>query len=267
MVNSTIKILLNLGVHIGNHKFFLIEFYKKFLLGFKYNYCIFNINYLVFFLRKSFSFFFSLGKENSKFLFYYHKLFHTNIWFFQSFFHSQLIKSDNFFFDCWYSGLISNLYTSCYLVIRDLYNIFDISKSEKGRVLFHTLDMKKFFLRVLSFTYGERSSQIHWDYNKYRRYWRFYLFFKFYRNLNRFPDAFLYFTPINYKTPVLETKVLRIPVVSVLDTSYDFYNYVTFPLLGNISSPFTGLFFFNILLNAYNKGKALSLSSWAKTTY
>jgi ribosomal protein S2 len=90
------------------------------------------------------------------------------------------------------------------------------------------------------------------------KYWRFFLFFKFYRHLNKFPDLFLFFSPVNFPIPAIEAKNLKIPVVGNLDIDFTYFSYITYPILGNSQSVFIYFFYFVLFLQFYKKGNIKS---------
>jgi ribosomal protein S2 len=72
--------------------------------------------------------------------------------------------------------------------------------------------------------------------------------------LNRIPDVFLYFSSSNFPIPIKELNFLGIPVISNLDSDFNYYDYVSYPLFGNGKSFFIHLFYFVLFLNSYKKG-------------
>jgi hypothetical protein len=97
-MNLNYQFFFSLGIHIGSYKFFLKSYYKSFLIGYVYNFCIFDISKILFFLKKALFFFLFLGKLNGKFLFYNHDFSKMGT-FFRYFFFHWLNETNNFFLD------------------------------------------------------------------------------------------------------------------------------------------------------------------------
>ena len=143
-------------------------------------------------------------------------------------------------------------------VFHDLFQFQERSRQQNSFVALKNISFDHFFFRLLFFTFSKKMKipGVYWNLlmNKIKKYWRFFLFFKFYKHLNRFPDAFLYFTDCNFSYPAIECSNLYIPVVSILDSSFSFYKYVTYPILSNGNSPFLHFFYFISFMKSYENG-------------
>ena len=256
--------LYSLGIHIGNTKFVLHNYYKPFLLGYKNNYCIFDIQKIVFFLKRAFNLFYYLGVEKARFLYYYH----SNASFsslLKLFFFKHITKTRNLFFDeRWSYGQLSNLYTSCYILFTDIFNFKESYKSNKNYSLFARISFYNFFFSLLFFTFHKRVPGMEWETHikRIEKYWRFFLYFKFYRYLNKFPDVFLFFSSYNFPIPAIEARNLKIPVVGNLDVDFTYFSFVSYPIFGNAQSSFIHFFYFIFLLTFYKKGTNKLYSSF-----
>ncbi len=250
--------LYSLGVHIGNTKFVLQSYYKPFLLGYKNNYCIYNMQKIIFYLKRVFHLFYYMGVEKAKFLFYFHSFSSfSNI--LKLFFFKQINETRNFLFDeKWSYGQLSNLYTSCYILFTDIFNFKENIKNTKNYSLYSRISFYNFFFSLLFYTFHKRVPGMEWETHikRIEKYWRFFLFFKFYRHLNKFPDLFLFFSPVNFPIPAIEAKNLKIPVVGNLDIDFTYFSYITYPLFGNSQSIFIYFFYFILFLQFYKKGSA-----------
>jgi len=248
--------LYSLGVHIGNTKFMLKSYYKPFLLGYRNNYCIFNMQKIIFYLKKAFYLFFHLGYEKAKFLCYFHSFSKmSNI--LKLFFFKQINETRNFLFDeKWTYGQLSNLYTSCYILFTDIFNFKESFKTSNNYSLYNKISFFNFFFSLLFFTFYKRVPGMEWDTHikRIEKYWRFFLYFKFYRHLNRFPDLFLFFSPVSFPIPVIEAKNLRIPIIANLDIDFSYFSFVSYPLFGNSHSNFISFFYFILFIQFYKKG-------------
>jgi ribosomal protein S2 len=248
--------LYNLGVHIGNTKFVLQSYYKPFLLGFKNNYCIFDLHKIIYYLKRAFSLFYFLGVEKAKFLFYFHDLYSTNN-ILRLFFLKHVEDTRNLLFDeRWSYGQLSNMYTSCYILFTDIFNFKENIKNSKNYSLYTRISFYNFFFSLLFYTFYKRVPGMEWEthISRIEKYWRFFLYFKFYIYFNKFPDLFLYFSATNFPIPVIEAKNLKIPVVGNLDVDYSYQSLISYPLYGNSQSHFIYLFYFFVFIQQYKKG-------------
>jgi hypothetical protein len=179
--------------------------------------------------------------------------------FFRYFFFHWLNETNNFFLDeIWSYGMLSNLYTSSYILFHDLFNLKEGWRENLSFSYYQKINFYQFFFSLLFFSVYKKISGEKWSVHflRMKKYWRFFLFFKFYKYLNRFPDVFLYFSSYNFPIPALELSSLYIPVVGNLDSNFNYYSYVSYPLLGNSKSFFVHLFYFIFFMNAYHKGKS-----------
>lgn len=250
--------LYTLGVHIGNTKYTLCSYYKPFLLGFKNNYCIFNMNKILYYIKRIFFLFYQLGIENAIFLFYFHSNVNYINSLFKLFFIKQINETRNLIFDeRWSYGQLSNLYTSCYILFTDIFNFKENIKLNKTYSISSRISYYNFFFNLLFFTFYKRVPGMEWHTHikRIEKYWRFFLYFKFYRFLNKFPDLFLYFSMVNFPIPVIEAKNLKIPIVANLDVDFNYFSYISYPFYGNSQSHFIFLFYFFLFLQYYKKGK------------
>lgn len=258
------SVLYNLGVHIGSKKFYLYNFYKPFLIGYKQSYCIFDLQKVLFYLKRAAHLFFILGQQKGKFLFYYHSFYKLSSCF-KLFFFKELNKTRNYFFDeKWTYGQLSNLYTTCYILFLDVFNFKETERSLKTFKLNKEVSFFSFFFSLLFFTFYKKVPGMDWDTHikRIKKYWRFFLFFKFYRHLNRFPDLFLYFSSIhNFGIPAIESNSLKVPTVCVLDTDYNYFDYVSYPVFSNTKNIFVFFFYFVLFISNYKKGTAQSFLS------
>lgn len=248
--------LYKLGVHIGSKKYESYDYYKPFLLGYKSNYCIFDIKKVIYLLKKACYFFYALGYEKCKFLFHYHSFKKIEIYF-KFFFLKELEQTKNFFFDeKWSYGQLSNSLTMCNLLFTDIFEYK--GKNKKLKIGLHKeISFIDFFFSLLFFTFHKRIPGMDWETHikRIKKYWRFFLFFKFYRYLNKFPESFLFFTSINnFGIPAIEAHNLKIPVISILDTNYNFFNNITYPIYSNTQNIFVFFFYFVFLISFYKKG-------------
>jgi hypothetical protein len=179
--------------------------------------------------------------------------------FFQYFFFYLLNETNNFFFDeTWSYGVLSNLYTSSYVLFNDLFNFKEGWRKNRSFFYYKKINFYQFFFSLLFFSVYKKVPGETWftHFFKMKKYWRFFLFFKFYKYLNRFPDAFLYLSSYNFPIPALELNSLCIPIISNLDSSFSYFPYVSYPLLGNSNSFFIHLFYFLFFINSFMKGKS-----------
>lgn len=249
--------LYSLGVHIGNTKYSLFGYYKPFLIGYKNNYCIFNMQKIIYYLKRVFFLFYELGYEKGNFLFYLHS-FNSLPDILKLFYMKQLNETRNFLFDeKWSYGQLSNLYTSCYILFTDVFNFKETNRMNKNYLINTRISFYNFFFSLLFFTFYKRIPGMEWDTHikRIEKYWRFFLYFKFYRYLNKFPDVFLFNTNTCFPIPAIEAKNLKIPVIANLDVDFNFFSYVTYPLYGNSQSNFVFLFYFIMFIQFYKKGK------------
>lgn len=259
--------LYNLGVHIGNTKYVLQNYYKPFLLGYKNNYCIFDMQKIIYYLKRVFYLFYYLGVEKATFLFYMHASSSFNS-VLKLFFLKHIESTRNLFFDeRWSYGQLSNLYTFCYILFTDIFNYKENVKNSKNYSLFTRISFYNFFFSLLFFTFYKRVPGMEWETHikRIEKYWRFFLFFKFYRYLNKFPDLFLFFSNTNFPIPAIEAKNLKIPIVGNLDVDFSYYSFISYPLYGNSQSSFIYFFYFIFFLQYYKKGNLKHYSSFLKT--
>lgn len=255
--------LYSLGVHIGNTKFIIQNYYQSFLIGYKNNYCIFDINKILFYLKRALSLFYYLGIEKATFLFYFHNK-KENSGFFNLFFLKYIEETRNMLFDeRWSYGQLSNMYTSCYILFTDIFNFKENFKNSKNYSLFTKISFYNFFFSLLFFTFYKRVPGMEWETHikRIEKYWRFFLYFKFYRYLNKFPDLFLFLSKTNFPIPAIEAKNLKIPVVGNLDVDFSYFSLITYPLYGNSQSSFIHLFYFIFFITQYKKGLASNYRS------
>lgn len=247
----------NLGVHIGNTKYVLLSYYKPFLLGYKNNYCIFNIQRIVYYLRKIFFLFYNMGMEKATFLLYINSFSYFDD-VLKLYYMKQVDSTRNILFDeKWSYGQLSNLYTSCYILFSDVFNFKENLKTNKTYLGYSKISFYDFFFKLLFFTFYKRVPGMEWETHikRIEKYWRFFLYFKFYRLLNKFPDILLFFSSVNFPIPVIEAKNLKIPVVCNLDVNFNYFSYITYPIFGNSQSTFIYFFYFLFFLQFYKKGK------------
>lgn len=251
------NLLFSLGAHIGGKKYNMDTYYQPFLIGYRFSYCIYDMNYIVFFLQRSSTFFYFLGYNNCKFLFYFENLLIHHNFLFKSFFFFWLNRTNQFYIDeRWKFGMLSNMMTYCNQLFDEL---FQLKKQFRNRKFFYftsSINFNRFFFRLLFFTLFNRIPGIDWNQhlNRIKKYWRFFLFFKFYKHLNRFPDAFFYLTDSNFSHPAIECYNLNIPIVGSLDSNFKFFRYITYPIVGNSSSPFLHLLYFLSMMKSYERG-------------
>lgn len=259
--------LYSLGVHIGNTKFILKDYYKPFLLGYRNNYCILDIRRVFFLLKKLNTFFFFLGKEKCKFLFYLHSSHYLSMYF-NLFFFKSLNETRNFYFDeRWSYGQLSNIYTTCYLLFTDIFSFKENYKNRKVLRLSARTSFYNFFYSLLFFTFNKKIPGMDWEFHMKRisKYWRFFLFFKFYRYLNRLPDVFLFFSLNSFPIPIVEARNLQIPVISNLDTDFNYFELTTYSLISNSQSLFIHFFYFISILQYYKKGININYKYFKET--
>jgi len=249
-------ILMSLGAHIGERNCNLNSFFKPFLVGIRGGYSIFHIDCIVYYFLVVNRFFFSLGKQNCKFLFYYHSFFSRDL--FRFFFFTKLNSTGNFFIDeRWRPGILSNAFYQCRSLFEDLFFFGLSSKTHrlkevpKKKISFFQFFVHLLFLSFKNHLAGTRYVQ---TFQRFFKYWRFFLFFKFFYHFNVYPDALFYLTHTNYVIPVRESNNLKIPVVCVLDSNFSFFYRVTYPLIGNSKSIFLHLFYFQCFLTSYKRG-------------
>jgi len=177
-------LLYSLAVHIGHTKFYLYNYYKPFLLGYKFSYCIFNLQKIVIYLKRAAYLFYYLGQEKGKFLFYFHS-FNDLSTSFKLYFMKELNNTRNYFFDeKWSYGQLSNLFTTCYILFLDIFNFKETSKNKNNFNLSYETSFFSFFFSLLFFTFYKKVPGMDWETHikRIKKYWRFFLFFKFYRN-------------------------------------------------------------------------------------
>lgn len=248
--------LFSLGSHIGGKKQTFKSFYKSFLLGFRSDYCIYDINYIVYFLKKTSNFFFFLGFFQSRILFYSNNNY-DNRELVKGFFYSNLFKFNHFYIDeKWSFGMYSNMITCCRHLFFDLFKYKEQKRQNKSYSFYENISFFNFFLKTLLFFFHSKPPGKDWQlhFNKMQKYWRFFLLYKFYKNLNRFPDAFLYFSDRNFGFPVNELYKYKIPIVSLIDSDYSFFYKVSYPMISNSKNFFLHVFYFSILIKSYHKG-------------
>jgi hypothetical protein len=199
-----------------------------------------------------------MGLEKASFLFYFNSFSSLND-FFKLYYIKHINETRNLLFDeKWSYGQLSNLYTSCYILFSDVFNFKEHTKINKTYLGYSRISFYNFFFNLLFFTFYKRVPGMEWETHikRIEKYWRFFLYFKFYRFLNKFPDAFLFFSSVNFPIPVIEAKNLKIPVICNLDVDFNYFSYVSYPLYGNAKSPFIYFFYFLFFLQFYKKGKS-----------
>lgn len=255
--------IFSLGIHIGSIKFSLRNYYKPFIIGYRNNYCIFNVDKVIFFLKRALFFFYHLGNTNNLFLFYIHT--NTELSFPLTLYFIKMVSGlrNMLFTERWSYGQLSNMYTSCYILFTDIFIFKEANKNNKAYLSYNKINFYNFFFSLLHYTFYKRIPGMEWETHikRIEKYWRFFLYFKFYRYLNRFPDVFLFFSSYNFPIPAIESRNLKIPCIGNLDINFSYHMYISYPLLGNSQSVFTFLFYFIMLMSFYRKGKLVSYSS------
>lgn len=256
-------LMLSIGIHIGNIRFILHSFYKPFIVGYRNNYCIFDINKIIFFFKRALFFFYNLGLMNNLYLFYMHSNMQLNISYLLYFIKEINSTRNMIFTERWSYGQLSNTYTSCSILFTDIFTFKETNRNYKSYLPYNKINFYNFFFSLLHFTFYKRIPGMEWETHikRIEKYWRFFLFFKFYRYLNRFPDVFLFFSTYNFPIPAIEAKNLKIPCVGNLDIDFKYYTYLSYPLLGNSQSVFIFLFYFIMLSSFYKKGRLSFYSS------
>jgi len=259
--------LFSIGAHIGSLKYTCKDFYKPFLVGYKNGYCIFSMHSILYSIRKSAFFFFSLGKNFCRILFYYHGFSQWNF-ILGPFFYRWLNETNNFFFDePWRYGILSNMQTYSKTLFYELFKYEEKMKAGRMFLPSKKISFFNFFFHILFYTSFRKNPGVKWfrTIKSLQKFWRFFLFFKFYKFLNRLPDAFFFLSSKNYWLPVNEAYHLKIPTISSLDTDYSFYNFVTYPLLLNSRSSLTHIFLFIVMMKSFQHGELASYSNFKHT--
>lgn len=251
--------LMQLGVHVGNPKTVCNNKTTSFILGARHQYNIIDIRYTVSYLNKALSFLKNVGSLQGALLFYSGSLASSNSY--TKLYCLTLLDSTphSIFDEKWSFGQLSNFKVQAQRILYKLFYIQNMQKKKritKQQLYFMNLRWLDLLTRLVFYTYFKQITGVSWElhFQSVLKYWRFFIFFKFFKNLLLLPDVLILINPQNYKSPSLEATVLKIPVISLVDTDTNTTG-ITYPIPSNDDSLLISVFFFRLFINAYNVGR------------
>ncbi|MDF2698986.1 MAG: rpsB [Haloplasmataceae bacterium] len=244
---KVLNILYELGVHIGEVKQKIYPINNFFILGFRNNLHIINLEITLFFLKKASLFLKSVGNKNSHLFFYYSNLHSLNRKIVGFFIYHIYKNNHSFVFNNWRHGLLSNFNVQALEILSDLFP----EKKKKN----YNFNFTSLLFRLIFFTFQTKETGTDWfkHLKLIKKYWRFFSFYLFFKNLNIVPDVAIIINANKMISPVKECNSLRIPVIGPVDTDTNIRNF-TYPIPSNDNSFLISAFYFLLFMNSYKKG-------------
>lgn len=263
--NSISKKLLNLGFHIGHSVFdnkYNSKVNRQFFLGHRNSYQVLNLNFTIFYLQRSMSFFKKLTNDFSNVMFYYSNLdSNSNINLIAKLFMKNHIANKtrwSFVYLKWIPGIISN-YNFCFarfvkLILRKIH-ISDNRSFTKTRFLkkissskmFFTLFLKIFFILEENLSLDD-SIDIQLAFKKLSHLFRVVLFLRFWKSFFWIPDVLCAINPDNMRSPINELNIMKVPVISLCDSNNEVLD-ISYPIIMNDDSLVSLLFIVSLFSN------------------
>jgi ribosomal protein S2 len=259
--------LYSLGLHLGGYYFLTKTENYKFLIGYRNNISIIDINLLLFQIKKSVLFLNEIGKLNGFLLFYcyniskhsyYLKLFLLNIIYYN--FNQAFLDKQ------WSYGQLSNSFTQIRRLLTSLFYLDAKTKTrytKKNKIIKNTnklithvrYDVCVLLYRILFFSINKRLKGMTWEetLNSVKDYWRFFNFFKYYSFLKNHPDCFICLNDSNILNPLFEAQYLNIPTVFVASDMIN-TNISSYLIVSNSKSNIISIFYVILFLFSYQAG-------------
>lgn len=241
------KYMLELGVHIGHSVDTMTCYAGSYVLGIRHQRAILDLDVTVWVMRQSMLMLNDLARRGGTFLFHHSqwemmplmmKLYLVNLVSLSS--GNAIVESK------WQYGQWSSFYTQAIERLMDF--------SFKKRRKYHVVSL---FLKLMRFSVSKviPGMSWKWHWSHWIKYWRFFTQFKYYNHFQRTPDVMILVSPNNKWTAAREAAGLYSPVIGLLDSNSMQVPWVTYGVPGNDDSSWVVLFFVQLWVNSYIKGK------------